>query len=78
MLDMMHCEKNLYENILKRIFGSKDIVAVRKDLKECDIRCHLWLQVVIGGFIKPIVPYVDFYEVENTYKLSIFIGIESA
>jgi hypothetical protein len=32
----------------------------------------------MDGFIKPIVSYVDYYEVENTYKLSIFIGTESA
>ncbi len=53
-------------------------MAVQEDLKECGIRCHLWLQVVIGGFIKLIMSYVNFYEVENTYKLFIFIGTESA
>ncbi len=51
-------EKNLCENILKSSFGNKDIVAVQENLKECSIRFHLWLQVVIGGFIKHVMSYV--------------------
>jgi len=36
-LDVMHYEKNMCENILKTIFGIKDMVVVQKDLKECRI-----------------------------------------
>jgi hypothetical protein len=51
------CKKNLCENILKSIFGNKNIVAIQ-DLKECGICSHLWLQVVMGGFIKLVVSYI--------------------
>jgi hypothetical protein len=54
----MHCEKHLCENILKTVFGAKYIVAIREDLEECGIRLHLWLQVVVGGFIRPKASYV--------------------
>jgi hypothetical protein len=30
----MHCEKHLCENILKIVFGAKNIMAIREDLKE--------------------------------------------
>jgi hypothetical protein len=33
----MHCEKKLCENILKIVFGAKDVVAIKEDLKECGI-----------------------------------------
>lgn len=42
-LDVMHYEKNMCENILKTIFGIKDMVVVQEDLKECKIQSHLWL-----------------------------------
>jgi hypothetical protein len=42
-LDVMHYEKNVWENILKTIFGIKDIVVVQEHLKECRIQSHLWL-----------------------------------
>ena len=32
VLDVMHCEKNIAENILKTTFGEKDTPAVRVDL----------------------------------------------
>jgi hypothetical protein len=28
ILDMMHCDKNLSENLIKVIFGEKDVVAI--------------------------------------------------
>ncbi len=37
MLDLMHCEKNICENVLKTIFGEDDIVAMRNDMQEVDI-----------------------------------------
>ncbi len=54
----MHCQKNLCENVVKIIFGNKDIVEIKEDLKDCSIRNHLWLQVTSNGFIKPIAFYV--------------------
>jgi hypothetical protein len=54
----MHCEKNLCENILKTIFGIKDIMAIQENLKNCGIQSHLWVQNVVGAYIKPIASYV--------------------
>ena len=44
-LDIMHCEKNLAENILKTICGfkEKDSVKVRRDMQREGIRPHLWM-----------------------------------
>jgi hypothetical protein len=33
-LDVMHCEKNVCENMLKTIFGEKDIMVVKRDMQE--------------------------------------------
>ena len=41
-LDVMHCEKNIAENVMKTIFGEKDTIGVRLDMKEAGIRKHLW------------------------------------
>jgi len=40
----MHIEKNVYENMIKFIFGLKDIVKVQRDMEVCEIRKHLWLK----------------------------------
>jgi hypothetical protein len=59
MLDVMHYEKNVCENMLKTIFGEKDIVVVRRDMQEASIRPKLWLlQIPNGSYIKPMAPYV--------------------
>jgi hypothetical protein len=50
--------KNLCEIILKTIFSIKDIVAIQKNLKNCGIQSHLWVQHVVGAYIKPIASYV--------------------
>jgi hypothetical protein len=42
-LDMMHCEKNVCENMLKTIFGERYIMVVRKDIQEVGIWPELWL-----------------------------------
>ncbi len=55
---MMHYKKNLCENILKIIFGAKDLMIVRKDFKECGIKPHLWIQNVNGQLVKPVVSFV--------------------
>jgi hypothetical protein len=49
-------EKSLWEYFEKYFW--QQIVVVQKDLKECGMHSHLWLQVVIGGFIKLVVSYV--------------------
>ena len=41
-LDVMHCEKNITENIMKTIFGEKDTLGARLDMKEVGICKHLW------------------------------------
>ena len=46
MLDLMHCEKNVCENILKTIMGEKDTAAVRLDMQQMGIRPQLWPQEV--------------------------------
>ena len=44
-LDIMHCEKNFAENLLKTICGykEKDSVRVRRDMEREGIRRHLWM-----------------------------------
>ena len=44
-LDIMHCEKNFAENLLKTICGwkEKDSVRVRRDMQREGIRPHLWM-----------------------------------
>ena len=44
-LDIMHCEKNFSENLLKTICGfrEKDSVRVRRDMQREGIRSHLWM-----------------------------------
>ena len=44
VLDVMHCEKNLCENILKTIFGMNDSPGSRQDVEDLNIREKLWLQ----------------------------------
>jgi len=39
----MHMEKNICENVVQTIFGIKDTIIVRQDVKEEGIRPHLWL-----------------------------------
>jgi len=58
-LDVMHHEKNVCENMLKKIFGEKGTVVVRKYMQEVVIRLELWLlQIPNGSYIKPVAPYV--------------------
>jgi hypothetical protein len=44
-LDIMHCEKNFAENLLKTICGfkEKDSVKVRRNMQHEGIRPHLWM-----------------------------------
>lgn len=56
----MHCEKNITENIMKTIFGEKDTLGSRMDMKEAGIRKHLWPVPgkKPGSAILPRSPYV--------------------
>ena len=49
VLDVMHCEKNLSENILRTTMGEKDTPAVRADMQVRGIRPHLHLQPQVGN-----------------------------
>jgi hypothetical protein len=57
-LDVMHCEMNLCENMMKIIFGTKDTITIQECIKECGIQPYLWLKDVGGRIIKPIVSFV--------------------
>jgi hypothetical protein len=54
----MHYENNLCENVLKAIFGNKDIAIVQEDFTNSNIWSHLWLQPTTSGLIKPAASYV--------------------
>ncbi len=57
----MHIEKNVYENMIKFIFGLKDTVKVQRDMEVCEIRKHLWLKrdpQRPGKIFKHVAPYV--------------------
>jgi len=58
ILDVIHYEKNLCENIFEIIFNTKDLMVVQEDFKECGIQPHLWLQNVDGWFIKHATSFV--------------------
>jgi hypothetical protein len=61
VLDVMHCEKNISENILKTAFGEKDSLSVRADMQARGIRAHLHLEPTGPNrdrFYMPDAPYV--------------------
>jgi hypothetical protein len=43
LLDAMHCEKNLSENMTKIVLGMKDLFGSRQDMENLKIRRDLWL-----------------------------------
>lgn len=43
-LDVMHCEKNILENIVKTTFGKKDYLAIWGGMEACNIQLHLHLR----------------------------------
>jgi hypothetical protein len=63
----MHCEKHFCENVMKTIFDTKDISIVQKDLKDCGMWPHLWLQEVASWFIKPTATHVLTYEEKERF-----------
>ena len=62
VLDVMHCEKNIAENVVKTAFG-EDSPAVRADMQAHNIRPHLYLQRVRPDHDKLYMP-------DATYMLS--------
>ena len=62
-LDVMHCEKNFAENLLKTICGfkEKDSVKVRRDMQREGIRRDLWMVPDPNNstrMLKPVANYV--------------------
>ena len=60
VLDVMHCEKNLADSILRMLFGEIDTPSVRMDLENRRIKKHLWLRRIgdTGRLYMPDAPYV--------------------
>ena len=61
ILDVMHCEKNLCENLLKTLFGMNDSPGSRIDAEDLGIREEIWLQPPRrqhDGYYMPHAPYV--------------------
>ena len=60
VLDPMHCEKNICENVLKTIWGHRDTLKARLDLQEARIRPHLHPLPGRnpGSVVLPVAPYV--------------------
>ena len=60
VLDPMQCEKNICENVMKTIWGVRDTLKARLNLKEANIRPHLHpLPGRKPGYVVlPTTPYV--------------------
>lgn len=56
LLDVMHVEKNVAENLLKTLFGEKDGPNVRLDMERRGIRPHLWVRRVPGPVPRVFIP----------------------
>jgi hypothetical protein len=49
MLDLMHVERNAFDNLLKYLYGERDVVEVRKDMEKVGVQQHLWLRRRLGA-----------------------------
>ena len=75
ILDVMHCEKNLCENLLRTLLGMNDSPGSRVDAEDLGIREEIWLQPPRREqdvYYMPHAPYV-FRANERTE----FVGIVS-
>lgn len=75
ILDVMHCEKNLCENLLKTLFGMNDSPGSRVDAEDLGIREEIWLQPPRrpqDGYYMPHAPYVF-----RPHERAEFVGIVS-
>ena len=60
LLDAMHCEKNLCENMTKTVLALKESYGSREDMRELGIRRELWLEPLQNNresFHIPSAPY---------------------
>jgi len=60
VLDVMHCVKNLSENILKTLLGEKDTPVVRTDMQARKIRPHLHLQPLGTNRDRLFMPHASY------------------
>jgi hypothetical protein len=60
ILDVMHIEKNITENVIKHLTGEKDTVASCCDMEQANVMKDLWLSREPGINLnkKPHAPYV--------------------
>jgi hypothetical protein len=61
LLDAMHCEKNVCENMTKTVLGMKDSYGSRENMKKLGIREELWLRPPENNresFHMPSAPYI--------------------
>jgi hypothetical protein len=61
LLETMHCEKNLCENLTKIVLGLKDSYGSREDMRKLGIREELWLQPTQNNresYHIPSAPYI--------------------
>jgi hypothetical protein len=58
MLDVMHVEQNISDNLLKHMSGEKDTLNTRGVMEEASIHPWLWLQRRGQHFLKLAAPYV--------------------
>jgi hypothetical protein len=56
----MHIERNVFDNILKHLFGERDTIEVHKVMEEVGVKPHQWLQQHVEGehYVKLHAPYV--------------------
>lgn len=60
LLDAMHCEKNLCENLVRTLYGETDGIKSREDMRARGIRSHLHLKLNPDGqtYFMPDAPYI--------------------
>ena len=61
VLDVMHCEKNIADNLFSTLLGLKDAPPVRNDMKEANCKRSLHIRRArppLTGFIVPTAPYI--------------------
>jgi hypothetical protein len=79
LLDAMHCEKNLCENMLKTVIGTKDSYGSRQDMQEIGIRSDLRLEPSRNErelFTLPTAPYI-LSRTERTKVLDIIRSLKT-
>jgi hypothetical protein len=70
MLDVMHIEKNVYESLVKFLFGVKDTIKVHQDMEICEVKKHLSLRRDVrklGNIYKLVAPYVVKLNKQKTF-----------